>query len=599
MSNLSVLTLSEQQAFDHPPILPTEMQIVCFSINSALKKEINTLKTPSSKVGFLLQYAYFKACKRFFIINRFTQDQIKHAATLLNMAPDEIDLTSYKKNIPTEHQKKILKLLGHTLFNRSVHVWLKEEMLNWIEQQMEPKQIFIQSISLLQQHKIEVPSYHRLAEIITSTFAEFEDRLLKKMSDSLGLEDKKFLDALLKRDEFTSQTALNQLKIINQSTKPKAIQASLITFKRIKDYFLKLKPTIDVLKLSVHSIIYYSTWVQKSKLSQLKQFPDENKRYLHLLAFLQHQFYLRQDYFMDVILKCVQSSKNAVANRLHESEQLTRAERRKAVRYLSKSHCHQRELIDEIANIVKSPLLTDKGKVGAIQVLLNEHTQQQNEAEKQRVDLYEKSLASIAKDEEYFDHLEKSSLKLQHRLTHVISLLTFNEASSDKDLLSAIGYLREKEGQVSQQAPLEFLSEEERDALWDKDNRFRTSLYKILLFIHCADAIKSGALNLYYSYRYKAIQDYLIDETAWKKHRLQLIKTAGLEKFLDYPKTLEQLKQTLEEKYQKVNQRLLEKRNPYLSVDEKGDIHVTTSAIEKEDTEYTAALLEQAGYVPI
>ena len=41
MSNLSILTLSEQQAFDHPPVLPTEMQTVCFSINSALKKEIS------------------------------------------------------------------------------------------------------------------------------------------------------------------------------------------------------------------------------------------------------------------------------------------------------------------------------------------------------------------------------------------------------------------------------------------------------------------------------------------------------------------------------------------------------------------------------
>jgi len=193
MSNLSILTSSEQQAFDYPPILPAEIQSVCFSINSSLEKEIGALKTAVNKVGFFLQYAYFKACKRFFTISRFTQNQIRYAATLLNINPAEVDLASYKKKMPIEHQKKILKLLDYKSFNHRVTAWLKEAMFCWIEQQLEPKQIFIQVLSLLQQQKVEVPSYHRLAELITSTFAEFEDSLLSKMRDSLSLEDKKFL----------------------------------------------------------------------------------------------------------------------------------------------------------------------------------------------------------------------------------------------------------------------------------------------------------------------------------------------------------------------------------------------------------------------
>jgi len=600
MSNLSILTPSEQQTFDHPPILPVEIQSVCFSINSSLEKAINALKTPVNKVGFLLQYAYFKACKRFFVINRFTQDQIIHAATLLNIGVQELDLASYKKKIPFEHQKKILKLLDYKPFNHKVTAWFKEEMLRWVEQQIEPKQIFIQTLSLPQQHKIEVPSYHRLAEMITSAFTESENGLLIKIHNSLSPEGKRLLDTLLMEErDFTSQTTLNQLKTINQSLKPKAIQASLITFKNIKDYFLKLKSTVDILKLSPHSIIYYSTWVQKAKLSQIKQFPDEDKRYLHLLAFLQHQFYLRQDYFVDVMLKCVQSSKNAVAKKLQESEILTRTERRKAVHYLSQSHHHQRRLIKEIDKIVKFTVLTDKEKIEAIQALLDTYALQQSEAEKQKIGLYEKSLDSLVKDENYFNHLEKLSIPLQRRMAQVITALEFHEDSSDKSLLLAIAYLRENEGKITQQVPLRFLSKEEQEALWDKDNKFRISLYKILLFTHCVDAIKSGTLNLSCSYRYKAIQDYLVDDKTWKNHRTQLIESAGLESFSNCQKSLENLKQILEEKYQLVNQRFIERRNPYLSVDEQGNIHVTTPAIDKDDTEYTAALLEQAGYVPI
>ncbi|MBX3710129.1 MAG: hypothetical protein KIT56_09075 [Gammaproteobacteria bacterium] len=88
---------------------------------------------------------------------------------------------------------------------------------------------------------------------------------------------------------------LNKFKIINQSTKPKAIQASLNTLSQISRFFINLLPAIEALNLTPQSCEYYATWFKKAKLSQLKQFTDQNKIYLHLIAFIQHQFYLRQD----------------------------------------------------------------------------------------------------------------------------------------------------------------------------------------------------------------------------------------------------------------------------------------------------------------
>lgn len=599
MSNLYILTPSEQQAFDYPPSMPAEMQSVCFAINSDLEKELNALKTSANKIGFFLQYAYFKACKRFFVVTRFTQEHIKYTAKLLGIDPSIVDMSSYKKKMPIEHQKKILKLLNYKSFDNKICTWLKNEIASLIEQQIEPRQIFLQMIDMLKHRKIEMPSYHRLSEMITSAYIAFENRLLNQICKILTTEDRIFLDTLLTEDESNSQTILNQFKIINQSIKPKSIQASVVLFNKIKNYFFKLKHATDALNLSLNSSTYYATWVQKAKLSQLKQFPENNKLYLHLLAFVQHQFYLRQDYFIDVLLKCVQSVKNTTAKKLHEDDAITKSDRRKAINHLSKSHTQQRELIDQINAIAKWPLLTDTGKVEHINELLDEYNRCQTEIEKQKIDLYEKSLSSMAKDEDYFDTLEKLSVKLQHRITSVITALVLNEDTSDKDLLAAIRYFREKNGQLTQQAPTEFLDKEEQESLYDKDKKFRTSLYKILLFIHITDAIKSGVLNLKYSYRYKAIHEYLTNEENWKNSRDQLIHSAGLEDFADYKKTMAKLKHCLEEKYNIVNQRFVEKRNPYLSVDDKGIVHVTTPAIEENEKEYTASLLEQAGYIPI
>ncbi|MEO8402233.1 MAG: DUF4158 domain-containing protein [Gammaproteobacteria bacterium] len=309
MSNLYILTPPEQQAFDYPPILPVETRAICFAMDNELEKEINRLRTATNKVGFLLQYGYFKACKRFFFMNRFRQEDVEYAAKLLGVMIEDIDLSCYKKKMPVEHQKKILILFDCKLFDDDAYAWLRKEAANQAERQIEPKQIFIHLLNLLIQNNFEISSYHRLAELITHVYYEFERGLLTKIRKELREKDKKLLDTLLNEDDANHSTLLNQLKTINQSTKPKAIQASLALFDTVKDYFLRLKPVIDSLNFSPSGSAYYATWMQKAKLSQLKQFPEKEKLYLHLLTFIQHQFYLRQDYFIDVLLKCVQSGK--------------------------------------------------------------------------------------------------------------------------------------------------------------------------------------------------------------------------------------------------------------------------------------------------
>jgi hypothetical protein len=100
--------------------------------------------------------------------------------------------------------------------------------------------------------------------------------------------------------------------------------------------------------------------------------------------------------------------------------------------------------------------------------------------------------------------------------------------------------------------PLEFLPEKERHLVEDGDS-IRTSLYKILLFKSVAEAVKAGNLNLKYSYRYRAIQDYLIPAQRWQADRDRLLTLAGLDKFANGTAYLAELKETLDDTYQSVN----------------------------------------------
>lgn len=598
MTRLAILTDEEQAEFDYPPPLPIETKALCFAIPKEVEDKINLLRTPTNQVGFLLQYGYFKACKRFFVANRFRQEDIEYAARLLGIPIRKIKLSKYKERIPAYHQKTILKLLEYKGFEDECD-WVEKEITRMVKQFTDPRQLFFDILQLLYDHHIEFPSYHRLSDLITEYYLGYEETLLNIIGEKITKKSAKLLDGLLDTDLSRSPGLLSRLKIINQSTKPKAVQASINLFNQIEENFIALQPIITALNLNANGCTYYATWVQKAKLSQIKQIPDSNRIYLHLIAFIQHQYYLRQDSFGDILLKCTQSAKNTAIKRLNKADQLSRSERRAAVRHLTKTNRNYRALVDDITEITKSPLLTDAGKVQKISELIAEHEHQKEEIEQQKLDLFEKSLDSIAKDKDYFDILEKLSIKLQRRVAEILKVLVFNENNSDKILLKAINYFATKVGSINSNAPTDFLEDEEKEALTGDNNTFRGSLYKILLFMRVANAIKSGELNLKYSYRYRSIQDYLVDKKTWANERNTLLEAAGLEKFADYETIMNELQQSLNNKYQIVNERFLGSRNPYLSVDKEGYVHVTTPAIPEKDTEYINALLGQAGYVPI
>ena len=273
MSRLEILTEAEQTEFDYPPTLTVETKAICFAINNEVECKINLLRGATNKVGFLLQYAYFKGCKRFFITNRFRQEDIEYAARLLGESADEVNIFQYIERTPANHQKTILELMEYKNYLESQD-WLKKEITRMVDQLTNPRQLFFDVLQLLHDHHIELPSYHRLAKLITKYYLGYEERLLKIIKRKITKKAIKALDKLLEADKSGSRGVLGAMKIINQSIKPKAIKASINMFLKIEGLYKTLQPLIKVLNLTPNSCNYYAIWVQKAKLSQLKQFPN-------------------------------------------------------------------------------------------------------------------------------------------------------------------------------------------------------------------------------------------------------------------------------------------------------------------------------------
>lgn len=122
-------------------------------------------------------------------------------------------------------------------------------------------------------------------------------------------------------------------------------------------------------------------------------------------------------------------------------------------------------------------------------------------------------------------------------------------------------------------------------------------MYKALLYVGIAVAIKSGALNLPYSGKYRALDEYLIPKADWDAHRAEYLHRAQLEEFANCKATLKALDQTLDAGYQETNQNLKSGKNPYLIVRANGTFHVKTPKQEKLECMSLGTLLPERKYI--
>jgi len=603
MTKLVILKPNERRRFDSPPVLNADERPLHFSLADEEMKIIQSLRTSSNKIGFAIQLAYFKANGKFFVVDQFRQQDVSYATKKLGILRKNIDLSNYKNEASIKHRKKILALLNWHSFDDTQR-WKIISHVKWlVQRQFSSRNIFLSAIDFFWKNKIELPSYNSMALIITDSYNQFESGLIDILSIKLTTFHRDKLDKMVSgtkgdnKNKF-KRPAITIIKKINQSLRPTDIQGSINTFKIFKDYFFEFKSIIDELNMADYATEYFATWVQKSTAFQLSQFANKNKLYLYLLCYIKHQFYFRHDILIDIFLKSTKSSINSAKNKQEEIEKENRSLRNKAIKNLSINNKSSRMLIEKITEVLQSPVYTDSGKVLHIDELIKRYNLEPGKvSSKEELEL-ENSLANIGNNQTYFYALEMMSLKLQRRVSSIVKVLEFNPDTSSTPMTEAIKHFNLTDGELSNAPPVNFLNIKEKEAVYS-DNKLVVSLYKIILFAHLFDGIKSGKLNLRHSYRYKAIHEYLIDDAYWESHKSELLEQAGLTSFSDFNAVISSLKQQLGQKYKTVNERILNGGNKFLTIDDKGKFKISTPKTESDESEYVSALLGKSGFVPI
>ena len=253
---------------------------------------------------------------------------------------------------------------------------------------------------------------------------------------------------------------------------------------------------------------------------------------------------------IDILLKYVQSAKSTSARDLKMIEGFLHPQQTTSIKLLRNVRFDDKAFIAKIMGIA---VMTHKDKCEDIEELLINYDKKYDEEILEDIKTSENILDYIDNEADHYATLEKNSVKLQNRVAKIVQVLLFNDKTSDEKLINAIEHYQQKAGDITVSAPADFIRAKDKPQLKKENGQFRPSLYKILFFIAIADGIKSGGLNLRHTYRYKAIQDYLIDCKQWRQQRDELLEAAGLSQFADANGVLDELKTQLHARYQEVN----------------------------------------------
>ena len=602
MSRIKLLQPQEILLFNQAPILNFEEKSEYFSLSSPYQEEFKGLRDGYTKIGFILQMGYFKYTGRFYEASQFHAKDIQYVIKQLDWRGWEDKRKHFKANyslqIAYSHRIKILELSGWSSFEEK-QAEFNHRIRLLIDQQLLPRKVLWKSQEYLFNNRIESPSYDTFRRAISQALIDSSEDISATLFKHLSDQDRGVLDLFTLRNKSYQKTEIATFRTVIQSLRPSDIKENVVIFKTLKDRLVRLDSLVRKLNLTDAVIDYHAHWASIADTQKLVAHSD---KYLYLLCFLIHQVRIRNDYFMDTILQCVNSAKK-YSERLEVKDYFeSRKQRTKAMKLLVESRKDYKQQVEAIKIIVKSSNDAQQ-KVDFIEDLFEVDIELQPEDEA-LVALIEAELTK-SKERTFHDIWESRSIWLSNRVSEIIQHLPFNSETTEPILFQAITHFQTHKGKLTKPPKdVSWLSNSEQDALntYDdvtKKEKFRVRLYKMLFFQALENGIKSGEIFPVYSYRYRSLEEYLIDKEYFQLNRQQLLQDADLSTWSDPKVVIESLALELDTLFHEVNQRINKSENPHFSTNKKGKLHIETPKVEKPDTQLISNYFAPVRFVAV
>ena len=579
MPLINVLPKKQIQEYEQPPIFSASARKYFLTMPVSIKDKIKSFSSFSNKIGFQLMFGYFLARKRFYIKDLFRPKDINFVCGCVGVLSFAFDINSYKQSTYARHRAIILKYFAFKSYHPSSHGALltkaiKSQIYSWEDH----KHIFNFTLEWLQWRHIELPTYRHIQSIITSSVRNRNKKVRKQFNNLLSEQHKIELDKLIKKSILAEgeEYLLSKLRGLSPSDSPKQIRANMENFGLVLELFAIVQPLVKQMGFSDGAIRYFGEFVTTCSTYNLSRRVD---KYLYLAGFCVYQRYIFEDWMVRTFLTVCKLAINRASRKEKDRLFLNRNQQNKAMSRVMTIAQHSKVLIEILKKLAWASV-SPREKEKQFQLLLPLEMQESEQVD----DLQQiKQEYQLTSRDHYYDRLAEESQKLQRRASPILKKLTFNPTNSNQAILDAIKVFQDKEGTITKDAPTGFLSEEDKEALFDEKNKFRISLYKILLFQQSVDAIKQGSLNLKYSFKYKAMDEYLIPKTLWEQDSDGFLDKANLSHLKDFQSRIDDFKKMIAFHFELTINNILKGKNKYFRKRKDDTYYVVTPRVEKEE----------------
>ncbi|GAB4038314.1 Tn3 family transposase [Spirosoma gilvum] len=598
-----ILEKGHQREFETPPTFTYTQRRFFFQITDEIKPLLAGLDTLANQAGFLLQLGYFRATSRFFSPTTFVEKDWEFAARRVARKGTTPPTQSYADSTARRHRSLILTVLGVIPFTQAVRERCQQEANELVTQGLRPPQVFGSLCDFLRSHRMEIPAYSAFVDIINRAIRAFDAHLRQVLHTQLDEAQRAALHSLLEQTaddktplHTTAPMQLTQLRNTQELMSLKAIRENVGHFRRLKTLYHQYRPILEALALHEAVVEDYALEVMRSRSWQVKRWVGQE---LHLLCFIQYQYFYLNDTLAKTLVMATENSVNQCEKRYkvdrqeryeHNLSQLTDI----LQEYISQAG--RLDLMQAVSYDFSKPL---EEKFKALLTTLRSPETAAFLAKLPLVrDLYAQTSRHL-KDGDYYDEIALGSQKLQNRVADLIRHLEFSTEPVGEELAKAIRFFQQKDGLLTGSVPTDFLKPSERANIRDADGKLRVSLYKALLARHIARGLKAGSVYLPTSHQYKSVDDYLIDEQTWQTTKQTLLERAGMRHLECWETVADELRSRLRAQFGDTMARIDSGENLWVEKRKDNTLRFKTPVLDESDEKAPVDLFPQDRVIPL
>jgi hypothetical protein len=550
-SQLNILSEKEvRQIYGLPKLNPKQRSI--YLEFTLLELELaRKHRTPVTSAYFLLQLAYFKFKRQFFIFDftKVAEDvaYLKARYFAGKTLPIEGIIS---KPIRLRQQRRILGLMKYRavdqesreqLFDRACHLstisasphFIFRDLINWAEQ----KRIVLPGYSIIQRNIIgrSLTLERQRLEMILSKYLpeEYASRVDDLINEKVGY--------------FYGLTWLEQEA---PNFNPQSIRREIDRKEILRPLFEIADPLLQKLDISNENVSYYASLARHYTVGELRQFMT-GIHHIYILAFIYHRYRECNDILAEAfkyyVRKYDTQAKQIVKDYFYQFRKEANEELRKIPVVLS--------LFVDNSISDDTPFIVVKNRVLDI---LNQ----------EKILLLSDFIGENHVDEIElrWKHFEKIQKQISYNLRHIFKFLDFMATGeSGKELIEAATAVKAifSKGKSLKKVdvkavPKGFIPQYLQSYIF-KEGGFVASRYELLLYQSLSRQLQGGNISIKNSVIHRSLELDLIPLDYWRENKEQILKQVDLEKFLLTPEDLlDKLEKELEDKIKTVNQSILQ-----------------------------------------